>query len=321
VIVSVSGSDEMSKYNLRRVVKVQVIHEAAAGTFSRLTFLDFFSCACVLENNTNQSPTLQNYGVRQRIWKQASGLACKMATTLLLPGDAINLNELLTSQKRRVGHGLKQDSTSEQYLATVAGLLRADYKKKTAQIDTPNAHYMPQAGDLVIAQVYRSGMDYFQLHINSHSQPAVLHQLAFEGATKKTRPQLKTNDLVYAKVISVQKNMEVELSCVNPSTGKAEPDGLGPLTGGMVFEVSIGLAERMLKKQYVVVLSELGDRLQGGFEAAVGKNGKVWVDCPDGGVKAVIAVGRCLKETDEHNLTEREQKKLVNKIVSEMGHG
>jgi exosome complex component RRP40 len=244
-----------------------------------------------------------------------------MYATLLLPGDAINLDQIFTSQKRRIGKGLKQDPTSEQYIGTIAGLLEVDYKKKTAQVDTPNARYAPRAGDLVIAQVYRSGMDFFQLHINAHSQQAVLPQLAFEGATKKTRPQLRTNDLVYAKVVSAQKNMEVELTCVNPSTGKSEPDGLGPLNGGMLFEVSIGLAERLLKKQGVVVLSELGEKLQGGFEVAVGKNGKVWVDCPEGGVKSIVAVGRCLRETDERNLTEKEQRKLVDKVVAEMGLG
>ena len=244
-----------------------------------------------------------------------------MSATLLLPGDAVDIEKVLTSQKRKIGKGLKQDPTSKKYLCTIAGLLDADYKKSAVKIDTPNARYTPRAGDLVIAQVYRSGMDFFQLHINAHSQQAVLPQLAFEGATKKTRPQLKPNDLVYAKVVSAQKNMEVDLTCVNPSTGKSEPDGLGPLNGGMLFDVSIGLAERLLKKQGVVLLSELGDRLQGGFEVAVGKNGKVWVDCPEGGVKSVIAVGLCLRDTDEKNLTEKEQKKLVNKIISEMGLG
>ena len=244
-----------------------------------------------------------------------------MSDTMLLPGDAITLDQILPSQKRRLGKGLKQDPSSDQCLCTIAGLLEADFKKRAAQIDTPNARYVPRSGDLVIAQVYRSGMDFFQLHINSHSQQAILPQLAFEGATKKTRPQLKPNDLVYAKVVSAQKNMEVDLTCVNPSTGKSEPDGLGPLTGGMLFEVSTGLAKRLLNKQGVVVLSELGDKLQGGLEVAVGKHGKVWVDCPEGGVKSVIAVGRCLRETDERNLTEKEQKKLVNRIISEMGLG
>lgn len=115
--------------------------------------------------------------------------------------------------------------------------------------------------------------------------------------------------------------MEVELTCVNPSTGKSEPDGLGPLNGGMVFEISTGLAARILSKEGVVVLEELGDKLQGGFEVGVGKNGKVWVDCQEAGVKGICAVGRCLKETDEGSLREKEQKKLVAKVLDEMGLG
>ena len=158
-----------------------------------------------------------------------------------------------------------------------------------------------------------------EVYINAHSQQAFLPQLAFEGATKKTRPQLKPNDLVYAKVVFAQKNMEIELSCVNPSTGKAEPDGLGPLTGGMVFDVSIGLADRMLKRDGVEFLEELGAKLPGGFEICVGKNGRVWVDCPDAGVRGVCAVGRCLTEIDQGLLPPKEQKKLVNKIISEVG--
>lgn len=115
--------------------------------------------------------------------------------------------------------------------------------------------------------------------------------------------------------------MDVELSCVNPSTGKAEPDGLGPLTGGTVFDVSTGLAGRLLRKEGVVVLEELGEKLQGGFEVAVGRNGRVWVDCPEGRVKAICAVGRCLQETDRSVLTEKEQRKLVTRVVNEMGLG
>ena len=239
----------------------------------------------------------------------------------MLPGDAISATQIPTSQKRKIGRGLRQDATTGDFTATIGGLLEVDYRKKTAQISTPDARYIPKAGDLVIAQFRTSSTDFFHLHINAHSPQAILPQLAFEGATKKTRPQLKPNDLVYAKVVAAQKNMEIELSCVNPSTGKAEPDGLGPLTGGMVFDVSPGLAERLLKKQGVVALDELGTKLPGGFEIAVGKNGKVWVECPEAGVKGVCAVGRCLREMDEKELREKEQKKLVNKIMGELERG
>ncbi|KIW91112.1 uncharacterized protein Z519_08006 [Cladophialophora bantiana CBS 173.52] len=239
---------------------------------------------------------------------------------VFLPGDQVPTGHIPTSQKRKIGQGLQQ-AADANFLATIGGFLDVDYRKKTAQIATPDARYIPRPGDLVIAQVRISTADFFHVYINRYSPQAFLPQLAFEGATKKTRPQLKTNDLVYAKVVSAQKNMEIELSCVNPSTGKAEPDGLGPLSGGMVFDVSPGLAERLLKKQGVAALEELGSKLQGGFEIAVGKNGKVWVECPEAGVKGICAVGRCLREMDENELKEREQKKLVNRIIGDMERG
>jgi exosome complex component RRP40 len=241
---------------------------------------------------------------------------------ILLPGDAIEPNSLLASQKHRLGPGIrKRAGDHEGYTSAVAGLLQIDQRKRNAAVSTPHARYVPRVGDLVVAQVNRSSQDFFHLHITSHSLPACLPQLAFEGATKKTRPMLKPNDLVYAKVLFAQKNMEVELSCVNPSTGKAQPDGLGPLTGGMLFEISTGFADRLMTKQGVVVLDELGAKLPGGFEVAVGRNGKIWVDCADAGVKGICAIGRCLQQTDENNLTEKEQKKLVSRVVAEMSSG
>lgn len=242
-------------------------------------------------------------------------------TTILLPGDPIDSSLIPTSQKRRIGHGLKQDLGTGEFTSTIAGCLDVDFRKKSANIAVPHARYIPRNGDLVIAQVRTGSQDFFYLYINHYSTQAILPHLAFEGATKKTRPQLKPGDLVYAKVVSAIKNMEVELSCVNPSTGKAEPDGLGPLTGGMLFEVSTGFADRLLKKQGVNCMDELGARLAGGFEIAVGRNGKVWVDCPEAGVKGILAVGKCLKEADGGKLQEAEQKKLVNRVLREMGNG
>lgn len=244
-----------------------------------------------------------------------------MSVTALLPGDSIPASQLPQSQKRKLGHGLTFESSSESTSVVAAGFLQVDHRRRTAQIYNNHARYVPQAGDLVIAQVHHSSMDFFHLNLAPHTPQAILPQLAFEGATKKTRPQLKANDVVYAKVTAAQKNMEPELSCVNPSTGKSEPDGLGPLNDGMVFDISTGLASRILRKDGVVVLEELGEKLQGGFEVAVGKNGRVWVNCPEGGVKGVCAVGKCLQETDRGSLREKEQKKLVARVIGEMSLG
>lgn len=112
--------------------------------------------------------------------------------------------------------------------------------------------------------------------------------------------------------------MDPELECVSPATGKSE--GLGPLTGGTVFDISLGLARRLLMSRsredgQIEVLELLG--AEGlAFETAVGRNGKVWVGSES--TKAIIAVGRALRETDEGDLTVEQQKKLVKKLIKEM---
>lgn len=203
-------------------------------------------------------------------------------------------------------------------------------------LPTPKRRYVPIANDLVIAQIHHSSPDYFHCMITPQAPQVLLGQLAFEGATKKTRPMLRQGDLVYARVLStgLGAGAEVELTCVNPATGRAEPGGLGPLTGGMVFDISTGMAARLMRASSssaenqegvdgLVVLDELGKKLEkvGGFEIAVGRNGKVWVDCANGGdsaIKATVAIGRCLSAIDEHNLNPADQKKLVSRILREM---
>jgi len=268
------------------------------------------------------------------------------APSILLPGDDVPSDVLQStaSTPLRLGPGLRllsqgqstasKTSPSHAVTATHAGLLSTDPKRNAVSVlSFPNHRYIPTPNDLVIAQVHHSSQDYFHCVITPHTPHALLGQLAFEGATKKTRPMLKTGDLVYARVLSVGvgAGSEVELTCVNPATGKAEPGGLGPLAGGMVFDISTGLAARLMRggsssadgAAGVVVLDELGKKLEshGGFEIAVGRNGKVWVDCSGSGdvaVKATVAIGRCLSETDERNLDPTEQRKLVSKILREM---
>lgn len=105
---------------------------------------------------------------------------------------------------------------------------------------------------------------------------------------------------------------------MNPATGKS--DDMGEIKGGMVFDVSIGLADRLLKKQ-VQGMEVLGEKIPGGFEVKIGRNGRVWVNCPEAGAKGIIAVGKCLREFDDGSLREKEMKKCVVRVVGEMGLG
>lgn len=117
---------------------------------------------------------------------------------------------------------------------------------------------------------------------------------------------------MYARVSSAPKHADVELECFNTNTGKSE--GLGPLKGGMVFDVSVGFARRLMRgrKGGVVLLEELSEKMR--FEVAVGRNGRVWVEGGDD-IRGVLVVGRCLQICDEQALDEDGQRVLVKKVL------
>lgn len=197
-------------------------------------------------------------------------------------------------------------------------------KKKPVFSPSPTADsnskekYTPAPNDLVLGQVQRSAADLYYVNLSPYTSNACLPHLSFEGASKKTRPQLQPGSLVYARVTLANKHMDAELECVSSTTGKAE--GLGPISGGMVFDISLGFARRLLMAKSkdeggLEVLELLGEEGLA-FETAVGRNGKIWVGSES--PKTIIIVGRALKETDEGNLTLEEQKKLVKKLVKEM---
>jgi exosome complex component RRP40 len=125
-------------------------------------------------------------------------------------------------------------------------------------------------------------------------------------------------NLVYARVTLANKHMDPELECVSPSSGKSE--GLGPLTGGMLFNVSPGMARRLMMSKpaeqgNVAVLDEFG-AFGLAFEIAVGRNGKVWVNSKN--TKSTLAVGKAIQETDQKVLGIDEQKKLAKRLVREL---
>jgi len=173
--------------------------------------------------------------------------------------------------------------------------------------------YIPQTGDLIIATVHHTSADYYHCIITPYTAPAGLPVLSFESATRKTRPHLANGALVYARISSASKHSDPELECVHPSRGKA--DGLGPLKGGMVFDVSVGFARRLMagRKGGVVLLDEVADHVE--FEVAIGRNGRVWVNAREEKMKLTLSLGRALQEVDEKGLTVEEQREVVKRVV------
>ncbi|KAI1077572.1 hypothetical protein F5B20DRAFT_269281 [Whalleya microplaca] len=238
---------------------------------------------------------------------------------IVLPGDQIDPSLIPSHPKKalRLGPGLRHIPPND-LVPTVAGQLVTDPRKNSIWVEYNGGRYVPAVGDLVIGTVHHSAADFFYVMLSDYTSNATLPQLAFEMATKKTRPNLNPGALVYARVCLANRHMDPELECVSPTTGKA--DGLGPLNGGMLFGISLGMARRLLMRKSVeegklVVLEELGSAGLA-FETAVGRNGKIWVNSEN--IKTVLVVGRAVKETDEGNLSVEQQKKLVRKLIKEM---
>ncbi|KAF1992236.1 exosome complex exonuclease-like protein Rrp40 [Aulographum hederae CBS 113979] len=235
------------------------------------------------------------------------------STPVILPGDVVPAEHLPSTKKAlTLGPGLRHTPPST-ITATTAGALSVDSKKNAIWIEHNNGRYVPHTNDLIIATVRQTGSDAYQCAITPHTPSAILPNLAFEGATKKTRPQLASGQLVYARISSAPKHAETELECMSASSGKSE--GMGPLKGGMVYDISLGMARRLMlspakmREQGLVVLEALAEKVQ--FEIAVGRNGRVWVD--GGNVAMTLAVGTCIVETDRGGLDFREQRRLVEK--------
>ncbi|KAF2109723.1 hypothetical protein BDV96DRAFT_651693 [Lophiotrema nucula] len=233
---------------------------------------------------------------------------------VVLPGDEIPSAQLPkpTNKKKTLtlGPGLRH-IPPETITTTIAGALVTDARKNAAWIEYNSGRYMPSVGDLIIATVNNSTGEAFNCFITPNTPQAALPHLAFEGATRKTRPVLPPNSLVYARITNSGRDSIPEVTCVDSSTGKSE--GLGPLKGGMVFKISLGMARRLLsgRKGGVTVLEGLSEKM--GFEVAVGRNGVLWVD--GGSVKTTLAVGKAIQEVDEQALGEKGQKKVVDKVL------
>ncbi|KAL4402930.1 exosome non-catalytic core subunit Rrp40 [Malassezia pachydermatis] len=174
---------------------------------------------------------------------------------------------------------------------------RAEGSQSTTQIhgwyvEGGARRYVPQTGDRVIGQVTNRGMESYTVTLFS-AQAATLPVLAFEGATRRNRPNLEIGALVYARVVSAEPWTEPELSCIDAVTGKA--DGMGELQAktpdvAMVWQVPTSLTHSLLRPQHPL-LGQVAKHFS--FEAAIGANGLVWVRTAS--PEHAIAIGRILE--------------------------
>nr|CAD7604827.1 unnamed protein product [Timema genevievae] len=77
-------------------------------------------------------------------------------------------------------------------------------------VDSHQKRYIPSRGETVVGVVTNKSGEVFRVDIGSSDQ-ASLSYLAFEGATKKLRPDVNVGDIVFARLITASRDMEPEL--------------------------------------------------------------------------------------------------------------
>lgn len=116
-----------------------------------------------------------------------------------------------------------------------------------------------------------------QVNIRSATPARLAAVAGFEGATRRSKPQLGVGSVLLLRVLHLSPLLGGDVTCCSNNCSKpwtSSEKVLGELRDGIVIEVPIAFAHSMLSRDSPV-LQLLGSRIP--FEIAVGLNGRVWV--------------------------------------------
>ncbi|KAJ8036214.1 Exosome complex component RRP40 [Holothuria leucospilota] len=233
-------------------------------------------------------------------------MAASTECTTVLPGDILTDRVNRSgSKKYKLGPGLTVQS--EDVVACKCGVLKSK-ENSTFWIDNHQKRYIPAKGENVIGIVTLRAGDIFRVDIGSNL-PASLSYLSFEGATKRNRPNVQIGDLVYAKLLVANRDMDPELVCIDSS---GQSNGLGVLsTEGFMFRCSLHLCRKLLSPE-CSLLRVLGKKIP--LEVTIGMNGRIWLRCRSvsetiGAMNTILAA----EYTSDENIPS-----MVEKIMSAM---
>lgn len=223
---------------------------------------------------------------------------------VVMPGDIVK--EIFPSKgkiKVILGPGLRRDG--ENVFICKAGVL----KRRDPFIYYVNSYekrYVPNRGENVVGIVTQKAGDIFRVDIGASDQ-ASLSYLAFEGASKRNRPDVQVGDVVYGKLLVASKDMEPELVCVDSLGKKGKLGVLNP--DGMLFSCSLNLVRKILNPESPL-LKLLAKEHK--YELAIGMNGKIWIKAGPS-VEETVAVANAILAAEFTPPTEMPQ--LCSKIA------
>lgn len=140
---------------------------------------------------------------------------------VVLPGEVLDTSRIgkEAAEVVKIGQGLHV--VGDTAVVTVPGILQ--YRKpSTFWVESSKKKYYPKVGDQVVGIVEDRGGDFYMVNIFC-GVSCILNRLAFDGATKRNRPELKRGEVIYARVISSGGlEGDVEISCSSATAAKKD---------------------------------------------------------------------------------------------------
>lgn len=200
---------------------------------------------------------------------------------IIIPGDSL-LKGISEEDEITIGPGIYKTPKTQEIIPQQAGYLKVIEKKgndKLLFIESNSKRYIPQVNDLVVGVVTGTFGDFFKVSLQDNSQQVQLSMMAFPNASKKNRPNLKVGQAVYARISEANPEVDIEIECIDPETGKE--GGFGPLDeSGFLFHVNLNFARELLFNKSCIFLEKLAAKYP--FEIAIGINGRIWIKVGEG---------------------------------------
>ncbi|KAH3898669.1 probable Exosome complex component RRP40 [Saccharomycodes ludwigii] len=237
--------------------------------------------------------------------------------SLIFPGDTL---QIPTSQIKVTGPGIYVFPNENDVKPINAGIEIVQKSPKTSvYIEYNSKRYIPAVGDFVIGTIVAAYADHYNVSLNNFSNVVSLSYMAFPNASKKNRPNLKTGDLVYARVCQSDRDLEAEIECMNSTTGVNDGFGLLDENNSMIIDVSLGFARELLFNNSYPLLPLLSKFTE--FEVAIGVNGKIWIKTPS--VLQTLASYKSILDCEKNpsknfkDIIKSNFKKIVNVVADE----
>jgi len=247
------------------------------------------------------------------------------ASPVVLPGDILSLRG---SSVVRLGRGLVQ-SPDQKVVATRAGLVKQG-GNSLLWIDCPHQRYLPIVNESVIGVIIEKFSENYKVDIGG-SEAANLSVLAFQGATKRNKPNLEVGTLIYCRIAAVDRDLEPQLSCITTNATSHNKEWVtgeaffGPLNKGITINTSLHYCRSLLTptasnsskqqkkaRDEMNVLELCGEFIP--YEVAIGLNGRIWIRCDS--PLAAILISNAINNSQQ--MKQKDIQQMVKQLMSSL---